>query len=568
MSKRTWLTVEGTVPRKREVFLLWVRSDLSRVVVPVLDLELRRQGLRVAMDRVLKTSNRASLAQWMANNIENLVVICVVTPEFAELFNIDEDAPPREHHGGQWEIRLLIQKLYEHGMGDGCPVIPVLPPGVTAEDSPMILRGLQNTPFNHVTGEGIDTIVKRVRNVYDHSERVTHGRPSAEHKTEAPTQPWDSLTNSLKQADPSLLQTLDLGKAWVKRALKKGVVHSRDLLTVFKKVRQAALSAGDLVLLQQITDICLHTVEQVDLDDETSIEKCIYLLNRSFLLCYAHDLPFAQREAEKAYALARAVNDAAFVARAKRCLAFIHIRLAELSCGKVREGEVSTARGYATAAMDHFQAQAHPEDKHLAALAMAEVAFAEYRYDDNKRSLAEAARLSAEAVKGFSDHKFHWHDEARLLQSAVAFARHGASAATRLLDETLLDLRSRVEHTDAFTELLGKGHLLRAVIWMSVPGSDAQVEIGAARAIFDKLNLPRLMAECDWLSFACDRKRHRFGVYDIKALERVCPDPVLRLRVARNGRPWSFAAGLLGRIGDRNWKRAVQEVLAADAAAA
>ncbi|WP_330270427.1 hypothetical protein OG205_24535 [Lentzea sp. NBC_00516] len=545
--------------RKRKIFILWVRGDLSRVVVPVLDLELRRHKLDVEMDRVLKTSNRASLAQWMANNIENLVVICVVTPELAALFNCDEDAPPQEHKGGQWEIRMLIQRLYEHGMGDGCPVIPVLPPGVDAEDGPMILRGLENTRFDHVTGEGIDTIVKRVHNAYDHSEGVVLGRLPAEDKTQVPTQPWDGLTEKLRHVDPCHPHAYEIGMAWVRRALKKGVSHSSDLLPVFKRIRLAAFRVDDLVLLEQITDICLKAVEQLDLDDESRVEKCTYLLNKAFVLCCNHKLSMAQVVAEQAYGLACAARDAASIARAKRCLAFIHVRLAGFRSGEARAEEVARARVFAVSAMNQFQS-VDSEDKHLAALAMAEVHFTEYRYERNKRSLDEAARFSAEAAKGFSDQKFHWYDEARLLQSAVAFEQGGTAGATKLLDETLLDLRARAERAEACTELLANGHLLRARFWVPRRRGDAQVEIGAARAIFDKLNRRRMVAECDWLSFTCDRKRYRFGAYDIRALERNCPNPVRRLKVARRGRTWSVIGGLLwGRIDDKYWKRAIQE---------
>jgi hypothetical protein len=327
---------------------------------------------------------------------------------------------------------------------------------------------------------------------------------------------------------------------------------------VFTRIRAAALHAGDLVLLEQITDICLQAVEQLDLDDATRKEKCTYLLNRAFLLWCDHEVFLAQAVAEQAYALASAAKSASSIARAKRCLAFIHIRLAEFRSGEARTDEIERAREYAEAASGHFDPFDN-EDTHLTALALAEVRFAEYRYERNRRSLGEAERLSAKAAKGFAAQRFHWYDEARLLQSAVAFELHGATAATKLLDQTLLDLRNNVERSEAYSELLGKGHLLRAQLYPPRRRTDAQMEIGAARAVFDKLDLRRMVAECDWLSFKCDRKRYRFSAYDIRALERICPDPVLRVKVARRGRTWSIFGDLPGRIGDRNWKRAVQE---------
>lgn len=551
------------MPRKRKVFIVWMHEPLTRAVVAVLERELKRNGLDVEWDRAFKTSNQASLAQRMANHIENRVVICVVTSGLARWFNPGSDASTGHHLGIQWEIRQMIQRMYEHGSRDGCPVIPVLPLGVAAEDGPMILRALENTQFNHTTGEGINTIVKRVENAYNYSEQVVEARRPTRDEVQAATQPWDSLTESLRHVDPFVARAHELSEAWVKRARKKGVSHSIDLLTVFKRSRLAALSAGDLVLLEQITDICLEAVEQLDLDDEIRAEKCTYLLNRAFLLCCYHEVHLAKTVAEQAYALACDAKEASSIARAKRCLAFIHVRLAEVNSGEARVEEVERARRYALSALNHFHS-VDSEDKHLAALAMAEVHFATYRYERNRRSLSEAARLSAEAAEGFSSHKFHWYDEARLLQSAIAFEQHGANAATKLLDETLLDLRLRVERSEAFTELLGRGTLLRARLSVSRRRTDAQIEIGAARAIFDKLNLQQLVAECDWLSFTSNRKRHRFRAYDIRSLERLCPNPVLRVRVARRGRTWSVVRDLWGRIGDKNWKRAILEAQAVD----
>ncbi|MFS8099465.1 hypothetical protein LFM09_20275 [Lentzea alba] len=550
------------MPRKRKVFIVWMHEPRTRALVAVLEQLLKQAGFDVERDSAFKTSNLPSLAQRMANNIENRVVICVVTPGLARWFNASADAPVGKHLGIQWEIRQMIQRMYEHGSRPGCPVIPVLPPGVVAEDGPMILRGLENTSFNPITGEGINIIVERVKNANAHSEPELKERRSAEDRTLASTQPWDGLSTSIRNVDPSLQHAHELSESWIKRARKKGVTHSSAMLPVYRKIRMAALYAGDLVLLEQATDICVQAVDQLDLDDEIRVEKCTYLLNRAFLLFCAHEVNVAQTVAEKALALAHDAKNTTLIAMARRCLAFIHVHLAEFNSAVARAEEVQRARAYATSAMNHFEFD--NEDKHLAVLAMAQVHLAEHRHERNKRSLDEAERLSAEAAKGFPDQRLNWYYEARLLQVKVAFELRKADTATELLNETLRDLRSRAEQSEAYLELLGEGHLLRARIRVSLRRADAQVEIGEARAIFDKLGLQRMVDVCDWLSFSCELKRHRFSAYDIRALERVCPDPGLRLRVARRGRTWSVFWEFPGRIGDKNWKRAVEETQAGE----
>ncbi len=549
---------EDQVRGKRRIFIVWVHDAIGRAVVAVLGQELKRRGFEVDWDRVLKTSNVPSMSLWMANKIENSAVICVVTPELVKAFNLVTDGPPQTHLGGQWEIRHVAQVLYEHGLRDGCPVIPVIPPGSSAEDGPLVLRGLQNTQFNHITGEGIDTIVKRVNDIYDHSERAARGRRLVERKAQIPSQVKDSLADELRSVDVSRVRAHELSKKWVDRAGDNGVSHSSDLLQIFKRIVLVAHYAGDLDLLRQITAICLPVVEELDLDDEIRTEMATYLLmGRTFLLSCEHKMEEARKVAEDALTLATDAKDATLIAKAERCLARLHAHLAELASQEARAAHLRQARTYAMSAMNHFRA-VDSDDKHLAMLALAEVRLAEFRHERNTRSLHEASWLSAGAAKGFTDKRLHTYYEAKLMQAEVAFASEDNGTASDLIDETLRDLRSRVERAMAFTELLGKAHLLRARIWVSLGRADAQAEIREAHEVFEKLGLQRMVAECDWLLFKHERKRYRFAVYDIKALERQSPDPVLRMKVALQGRTWSAIEGLLGRIGDKNWKRAIE----------
>ncbi|MEV6713759.1 hypothetical protein AB0M48_17170 [Lentzea sp. NPDC051208] len=542
---------------KREVFIVWVRDDLSRVVVPLLALELKRRGFKVIFDSVLKTSNQASLALWMARKIENAqAVICVVTPDLIELFELDPEEPSASHLGGQWEIRLLVQRLYDHGLAPGCPVIPVLPPGITAEDSPTILRILENTHFDHVTGVGITTVEERVNNVYDHSERVARNRQEPEERAENSVSSKETLAEELRHADPSKAHAHNLAKAWVKHARAEGVTHSGELVDTFKKIALIAQWAADLELLRQVTAICLPTVEQDDLDN---VAKATYLIfGRAFLLCCDHEPEKAQSTVELALTLALDAEDNNLVAHAKRCLARILVRRdAECASHDERLDNLKRANAYAERSMTDFQ-ESKSDGKSLAMIALAEVRLAQFRFQDDEQALEEAEQLSAEAARGFPDGRRHPYYEAMLLQAEVAIFT-GRGDASALLHEMLRNLRSRVRQAEAFTALVGRGHLLLARLAVRKGLSSAQDEIAKARALFAKVNLQLMVDECDWLTVVSERKQRRLSAYDIEAMERHCPDPELRSRVAERGRTWPPFLDLWGRIGDRYWKSAIAE---------
>ncbi|MFD4676187.1 hypothetical protein ACFWNN_41130 [Lentzea sp. NPDC058450] len=540
---------------KREVFIVWVRDDLSRVVVPLLALELKRRGFKVTSDSILKTSNQPSLALWMAKKIESAqAVIVVVTPDLIDLFDLDPDEPSETHLGGQWEIRLLIQRLYDHGLGPGCPVIPVLPRGITAEDSPTILRILENASFDHVTGVGINNVEERVNDVYDHSDRVAQRRQQSEEKTENPAPSKESLAEQLLRVEPA--HGHHLAKAWVKQAGADGVPYSADLVHTFRKIALIAQWAADLELLRQVTALCLPTVEQDDLDN---VAKATYLIfGRAFLLCCDHQHEEAQSTVDLALTLASDAEDNNLVAHAKRCLARILVRRdAECASYDERLENLKRANAYAERSMTDFQ-ESKSDGKYLAMIALAEVRLAQFRFQGDEQALAEAEQLSTEAARGFPDGRRHPYYEAMLLQAEVAILT-GRDDASTLLHETLRNLRSRVRQAEAFTALVGRGHLLLAQLAVRKGLSSAQDEIEKARALFAKVNLQRMVDECDWLTIVSERKQRRLSVYDIEALERHCPDPELRSRVAERGRTWPAFRDLWGRYGDRYWKRAINE---------
>lgn len=559
-----------------QAFICNAHDPVSRPVVDALARLLRARRVVVVYDRDLARSNPTSMAQWMSRLVRGSIVLVVISPALAEWFDSTDESS--EHLGTRFEARWIRRKLYKHTAAEGLPVIVVLPHTMRAEEAPEELQDLQMTRFDHTTGSGIDDIVARIEDADAHARRsasVTH-----EKADRAVQNPPTAAKNPLRAATgastvltvgvrPMAKILVDLNTARTDRAtrladewlesmrMSKGL-HPSDVARGFTVVARIAREAGNVAMMEEAVDLCRSVEGLDDHGAEGKRYSGMYTLAEAWALRSRHRLEEALDAAELAVELGREAEDHVLVARALRCLGRVYCGLAEYESVDAREDHLGNAIKLTGQALATFESAGNRFEIGVCNTVLANAYFTRYclgHKADDRRAARDLTEIASRDVPSTSFREFH---ELNILKAEIALASNDPEQAGNLLDESYQALK-RVSDNSCHRELLGRVHLDRAKAQDGRNSAYAVANAKTALAIFQALGLSRMIAECEWMLIKLRRGDQGFSRGDVKALERLCPDPVERVLVARRGRNWTTLQGFLGWFGDRNWKRRVAE---------
>ena len=143
-----------------EVFVSYSQLDGGPLAELLVD-TLRARGVMAHWDQDVPSHGPSSLQEWMDDQVDRNVVLCVVSSAYADRFA--HDRAPDHGRGVVYESRAIRTRLYDHTAPDGCPVIPVVDATMPSVNVPTVLRRLKITAVDSATGAGIEEVVQRVR---------------------------------------------------------------------------------------------------------------------------------------------------------------------------------------------------------------------------------------------------------------------------------------------------------------------------------------------------------------------------------------------------------------------
>jgi hypothetical protein len=563
-----------------EAFICYAHDPVSKPVVDALAALLPAGGVHVVCDRDLARTNVPSMAQWMSRGVRGKIVVVVVSPDLNEWF--DNTDGSSEHLGTRYEARYIRRKLYSHTAAGGLPVIVVLPHDMRAEDAPEELQDLQMTRFDHTTGSGIDDIIARIKDADAHArssasakqakiDRVVKNVPTLAKGTSrgargnasrgrgAGPRPMTTILSDLTDLNPARKdKATQLAREWLGAMRTSGGFHPSDVDRGFTIVARIAREAGDVEMMDEAVELCRAVRPVDDLGAEGKRYLAKLELAWAWVLRSRHRLDEAVDAAELAVELAQEGEDPVLTARALRCLGRVYCGLGEYGSVDARDDHLRKAITLTRQSLDRFQSAGNQFEVGVCQSVLANVFFTRYRtgHDrDDRRTARDLAETASNTVGTTSFREFH---ELNILRAEIAFSSYQPERARHLLDESFRALK-RVSKESCHRELLGRVHMDKAKAQNRNNTADAVANAKTASAIYQALGLPRMIAECEWVLVKLRRRERGFSSGDVRALERLCPDPVERVLIARRGKNWTTWQGFVGWFGDRNWKRRVEE---------
>ncbi|MFI9010904.1 TIR domain-containing protein [Actinosynnema sp. NPDC053489] len=549
--------------RAYTVFLSYAHGEEDNAAVEKLVRSLTAAGIEVIYDRQIADRNPSSLHQWISRCIRDNPVVYLISRNSITWY--DNDDPTTDHLGIRYETKQVIQRHYEHPSHEGCPVIPVLLPGTPADVAPFALRTLQLAKLDQV-----DQIVARIKDAHRHERRVAGAsergaeRPAAngaDPGSAAAPRTLRDVLRDLKLVGPASPAAPGLVREWLEHASRAPRPLDPDAIRIFRAVERIIKAAGDVDLMAEVTDLCLAELDAAEPDETGNREKARWLIcGRAWVLRKRNALDEALRVTLDGLAIARHINDQTLMATGWRCLSRIHLDLAGVFLGEKGDHHLGKALDYLNRAQKMFRLANNPHEDDVCLLISARIWFTRHRVLRDRKALHTAREHAAIAEQRLGiGRPCREQYEAALLRAEIAVRSNDFALANRLVEGDLLTtLQSRACDGASYAELSGRLHFLKAHLHRGADGGDSTVEIDAASRIFEKLGLDHLVAECHWFTIRRTHKALGFSPGDLRALERLCPDPVERVRVAAGGRTWTTLQGVIGSIGNRNWKKAVR----------
>lgn len=552
------------------VFISYAHGEQDNAAAEELVRSLTAEGIEVLYDRQIARRNPSSVHQWISRCIQNHPIIYLISRNSIEWY--DNDDPTTDHLGIRYETKQVLQRHYEHPSHEGCPVIPVLLPDTPADVAPFALRSLQLAKLDQ-----IDVIVARIKDVHRHQrESISASGRGGEHPppdkvttsgTDGPRTMRDVLRD-LKLVGPASSPAPGLVREWLALASRAPRPLNPGAIRIFSTVERIIKAAGDVDLMAEVSDLCLAELEAAEGDETSSRERARWLIcGRAWVLRKRNALDEALRVTQEGVAIATEIDDQTLMAKGWRCLSRIHLDIATTRLGDKRDHHLHKAHEYLDRAQNMFLLASNPHEVDVCLLINARIWFTRHRVLRDRRALRIARKLADSAEERLRlGRPCRERYEAALLRAEIAVKANDLVLATRLVEGDLLTaLQNRARDGASYIELSGRLHFLKAHLERDRSGADATSEIDAATRIFEKLGLDHLVADCRWFTIRSTHRDLGFSAGDIRALERLCPDPVERVRVAAQGRTWTTTQGILGSIGNRNWKAAVRKVRASRA---
>ena len=475
---------------------------------------------------------------WMDREIVNRTVVCVLSPDYVKAFEEPVNGVPRRE-GTRYEIRAILLKIYRHGHGVRCPVIPVGAPGFSAEDAPAALSPLVIERLDPGSGDGVDRILARIAAAagaggdggtgLDRRSRFGSGRT------------FRQILSELAGTDPVSAEAIGLAQEAV--ALAAGLAQPAELLSAFPQLEKVIKVHGETGLMATLSEECLRVLgsRAFLFERESTLEADVLIFGKGWQLGREYCLEDALGETLKGIRLAEKARNRKTAAYGRVCASRIRMLLAEQLNGPDSEHELrasladlAEARGL-FGSIDEDGADGNAMGTCIGLSARAELL--RYRLCGHKPMLDAAAELAADAAEVLTyDHAQDY--ELVIVRAEIAAARRHWADARKLLDSVVdtLELKQGAE----YREVLARAHEVRAALALATPRKAkgaAMRDLGQAREIYRSQLLDYGAAACEWEMLKIDSATVtsiKITSADMLELEDLTGDPRTRLAAVQD----------------------------------
>ncbi len=512
--------------------------------------QLKTSGFDVSWDGDLANFNPSSIQEWMEDQVRNSIVVCIVTQEYAERFGHGNDSSRRK--GVLYESRAVELRLHDHTASGACPVIPVIPAGLSAEKLPNPLRRLLATEVSRENGTGIDEILTRIRALSHNVNAMTKTAESTISVVNVPDSPpredetegtLRDLLSRLEAAQPGTPSALSVVTEWLNLAEVELKAVPPLYACGFPDAEKIAKTAGDLDLMRRISDSCLKAVRNSEppLRSDVGLEARVLVCGEGWYLQRHHELQAALDSTRLGVKLAARVGQRRTEAFGKKCLG----RLERLIGEEEDDSTLAQARfeqsiSLFEEAREMFFGIDGPDSEEAGDCLSLESRswLARYRSAGSAEFLSKAKSYAeqAEEIIPPRNSKDYW--DLVILNAEIEFEGRHYSNASRLVQEAIDRLRGSSEAPRS--EILARAHCVRAAIdekWHPRAASNQALrDLEDAEMIYHKLGQEHAALECRWRQIVINPSKVttlQLSRAELEELARRERDPKLRIDAIR-----------------------------------
>lgn len=511
---------------------------------------LRSASLDVSWDGDLTNFNPSSIQEWMEDQVHSSIVICVVTQEYAERFGRGSNSPRRK--GVLYESRAIEQRLHDHTASGACPVIPVIPDGLSADKLPSPLRRLLATKISLENKSGIDELLTRIR-ALSHTAGVMmktadpRGSVAATPVSDPEESVYESalrdLLARLEVAEPGTPSALSAVTEW----LDLGEVRFQTIPPLyaqgFPDAEKIAKTAGDLDFMRRISDACLKAIRNSEppLRADVGLEARILVCGEGWYFQRNHDLQAALDSTRLGVALAARVGQRRTEAFGKKCLGRLERLVGEEECDStVAQSRFEQSIALLEDAREMFFGIDGPGSEEAGDCSSLESRawLAYYRSSGSAEFLSKAKSYAEQAEELIPPRNSKDYWDLVILNAELELEYRHYSKASLLVQEAIDRLR---ESSDApRSEILARAYCVRAAIdekrHARASSNQALRDLEEAERIYRRLGQEHAALECHWRQIVIHPAKVtnlQLSRSELEELARRERDPKLRIEAIR-----------------------------------
>jgi hypothetical protein len=509
-----------TRQRQRGALVSYANEPEGQHMATALVRELQARGCDVISDHDLPRQNPVSVATWMDDQIAARTVLCVITAGYVHAYQETEAAPKRK--GVRYELRAIRQRIYDHEGRYGCPVIPVTTTTFPLDLVPETLRGLNISRFDPDTGAGADELAERIA--------ALEGKRGDPYR-------FRQVLRELEDDRPAVQAIELVGEAL---RLAEDPDLSWDLVHAFPRLADVLKDHGQVSLMRTLTDRCLDALREKTplLQWELEIKARLLICGKAWYLQRDRLLREALDDAREGIRLAERFDVRRTAAYGRQCVGRIQRLLAE--DGNDVEHHLRVSAQTISEAVALFRAidGDHPRRSEAGACLTlgARTQLTRYRLLGDTGALADAEAMATEAAGMLTAEQQKDRHDLAILLGEIAAANRRHTEGRKLLGGVI---ESLIAECGARSEILARAYVARAHIAPRSAKAEIVADLNKAREIFQRQQLTHAAAACEWDILSTDPRAVQISRADVLALERLTPDPRVRLGAVakRAGQP-------------------------------
>jgi len=509
--------------------------------------ELRVAGCDVCWDGDLASVNPSSIQEWMERQVSDSIVVCIVTPQYAERFGSGSDSSSRK--GVLYESRAIELRLHDHTPAGDCPVIPVVADDYSTTGLPSTLRRLLATRISQSDNSGIDELLTRIR-ALSHTVANMIRRPepimtegSSPLKYDAVEASLRDILSELELVQRGTIVAMSAVNQWLNLAESTPAGVPPLFAAGFPDAENIAKSTGDLNLMRRISNASLVAVRSSTprLRSDLQMEARVLVCGEGWYLQRSNQLQAALDSTRLGVNIAKRVGDRRTEAFGKKCLGRLERLMAEEQSDSVlAQPHLEQSQSLLTDAREMFIAiDGSDSDEAGDCLSLeGRTWLTYYRIAGSSEYLSRAKECAMRAGELIppNNSKDYW--DLVILNGELESEERRFADASRLLQQAIDRLNNNPDGPRS--EILARALRAHATVveqWHPRSGATQVLrDLEAAEAIYQKLEQEHAAFECYWRQIVINPSKVtklQLGRRELDELAKQEPNTKLRIDAIR-----------------------------------